>query len=201
TTLSLGEEAALLVRRLRRSGNVQVAQVMQRGLIFLAHAPREVRIVQPLVACGLRHILQYTQPLLNRLSAVRRHLLPLRQDIITDVLALLRRHPVPHLCARLQFLALRWRAFFQPAVVFQHLLSFLWTQAVEFLLWRRSVRRRRPIRISIWLSHHVSPIDIRVWRTITARILPLVLRSPRFLLLLSAPLALFLSLLLLPRRL
>jgi hypothetical protein len=48
---------ASFTRRLRRSANVQVAQVPKRGLIFLAHPTCKVRIAQVLIARRLRHIL------------------------------------------------------------------------------------------------------------------------------------------------
>ena len=41
----LEKDVALLARRLRRSADVQMAQVAQRRLVFFAHATREVRIV------------------------------------------------------------------------------------------------------------------------------------------------------------
>src|SRR5467141_2076550 len=148
-----------------------------------------------MVARGLRHILQHAQPLLNRLPALLRQLLPLRQDIITDVLALFRPQPAPHLRALLQFLPLFGWQVLQPSIVFQDPLPLLWTQVVEFRF-RRRVRRRRPVRIIIWPHRRLCSIHVRVRRTVHAGVLPLVLHSPCFLLLLSALLPLFLSLLL-----
>ncbi len=106
---------------------MQVAQVTQRGFIFLAHAPREIRIIQMLIARRLRHILQHAQSLLDRPLAVWRHLLPLWQDTSLDVLALFRRQPVPHLRALLQFLSLRRRQSLQTPVVLQDFPLFQWT--------------------------------------------------------------------------
>src|SRR5713226_5606429 len=152
-----------------------------------------------LVARGLWHILQHAQPLLNRLPAVLRQLLPLRQDLIADVLALFRPQLIPHLRALLQFLPLRGRQVLQPSIVVQDLLLFLWAQVIEFSPEWRSVRRWRPIRIETWSRRRLRAIHVRVRRTVRARILPLVLRSQCFLLLLLLP-PLLLSLLL-PRRL
>jgi hypothetical protein len=79
-------------------------------------------------------------------------------------------------------------------------------QFAEFFWRRRRVRRRRTVRIIALPRHHPRAIYVRGWRparvrirwTVRARVLPFVLRPPRFLLL-SALLPLFLSLL--PRRL
>ena len=97
----------LLVRRIWRSANVQVAQIAQRGFIFFAHAAREVWIIQVLVAGAFRHIFQYRQTILNGAFAVRRHLLPPGEHVILDVVALCGRHFLPYLRAFLHFLALR----------------------------------------------------------------------------------------------
>lgn len=78
---------------------MQMAQVVQRGLIFFVHALREIRIAQPLIAREFRHVLEHAQPLLNGLLPLRRQVLPCRQNVIPDVLALLRRHLSPRLLA------------------------------------------------------------------------------------------------------
>src|SRR5882762_1187426 len=148
-----------------------------------------------MVARGLWHILQHAQPLLNCLPALLRQLLPLRQDIIADVLALFRPQPAPHLRALLQFLPLCGWQVLQPPIVFQDPLPLLWAQVVEFRF-RRGVRRRRPVRIIIWPHRRLRSIHVRVRRTVRAGVLPLVWHSPCFLLLLSVLLPLFLSLLL-----
>src|SRR5260370_5663601 len=135
-----------------------------------------------MVARGLWHILQHAQPLLNRLPAVWGKLLPLRQDIIADVLALFRPQLIPHLRALLQFLPLRGRQVLQPPIVLQDLLLFLRAQVVEFFPERRRVRRWRPIRIETWPRRRLGAICVRVRRTVRARLLPLVLPSPSFLL-------------------
>src|SRR5260370_335702 len=181
-----------------------MAQIAQRRFIFLAHPPREIRIIQMLVARRLRHVLQHAQSLLDRALGVRGHLLPLRQDITADVLALFRRQLIPHLRALLQFLPLCWRQFLQPPIVLQDLLLFLRIQAVEISSRRRIVRRRWTVRIIIWPRHHPRaiyvrgrrPARVRIRRPVRARVLPLVLRPPCLLLLLSVLLPLFLSLLL-----
>ena len=75
---------------------------MQSRLVFVAHSARKVRIAQAPVARGLRHILQHAKLLLNRLLALPRNLSPLRQHIILNMLALLRRHPAPGIFFRAQ---------------------------------------------------------------------------------------------------
>src|SRR5260370_38379900 len=98
---------ALFGRRVRRSAYVQMAQVAQRGFVFLAHAPREIRIIQMLIARRLRHVLEHAQSLLDRPLAVRRQLPPPRQDILLNVLALLRSKSAPPLRSLLHSLPLR----------------------------------------------------------------------------------------------
>ena len=88
---------------------MQMTQVTQRGPILFAHAPGKLRIIQSLIARGLRHVLKPAQTLLNRLPAVRRHLSPLWQHVILDVVALRLCHLVPDLPTLPQFLTLCWR--------------------------------------------------------------------------------------------
>ena len=74
---------------------MQMAQVVQHRFIFFAHTAREVRIIQVLVARGFRHVFQHVQPASNGPLPVRRQLLPSRQDIVLDVIPLLRRQSAP----------------------------------------------------------------------------------------------------------
>src|SRR5438477_4497711 len=189
----LDKKVELLVRRVRRA-YVQVAQITQHGLVFFAHAPREIRVVQVLVPRRFRHILQHTQPLLNRPLPVRRKLLPLRRQIIPNVIFLFRRQPAKYFLALFDFLSVSRRKVPLLVIVLDDLSLFLRTQLVKFLLWRRSVSRWRPVRIDIWRPHQVRPIGVRTRGTIRAGVLPLVLRSADFLPLLSIVSLLFLSL-------
>jgi hypothetical protein len=147
-TKNLQLRTVLFARRVRRSAHMQVAQIAQGCPVFVAHAPCEVRVTQPLVARRLRHILQHTQPLLNRLPAVRRHLLPFRQHFITDVVALLRRHPLPDLRSLAQLLLLLWRKL--PESLFIPLESLA--------LFRRKLTRT-PRRIRWTVPVEVRPLD------------------------------------------
>src|SRR2546430_4797018 len=113
---------------------------------------------------------------------------------------LFRRQPAKYFLALFDFLSVRRRKISLLVIVLDDLSLFLRTQLVKFLLWRRSVRRWRPVRIDIWRPHQVRPIRIRARRTIRAGVLPLVLCSSYFLPLLPVVSLLFLSLLL-PRRL
>ena len=99
----------LFVRRVRGSANMQMAQIPECSSIFFAHPARKIRIIQPLIPRRFRHILQHTQPLLNRLPALRRHLLPSRQHIVADVVALIGRHLFPNLRPLPKLLLLLWR--------------------------------------------------------------------------------------------
>ena len=96
TRLSLGY-AVLFVRRFRRPTHMQVAQIAKGCFIFVAHSAREIRIVQVLITRRLRHVLQHIEPASNRSLPVRRKLLPFRQDVVLDVISLLRRKFLPRL--------------------------------------------------------------------------------------------------------
>lgn len=85
---------------------MHVTQVLQGGFFLLGHALGEIRISEALVACGLRHILQDTEFLLDHLLAVPGHLLHFRQHIIFDVVALLRSQIAPSLFLVVQIGAL-----------------------------------------------------------------------------------------------
>jgi hypothetical protein len=85
---------------------MQVAQVSQGRLILFAHSAGKIWIVQVLVPRRLRHILQHAEAASNRPLPVRRKLLPFRQDIVLDVISLLRSQASPHTLALAQFLLL-----------------------------------------------------------------------------------------------
>jgi hypothetical protein len=74
---------------------VHVAQVLESGAFFIAHAAGEIRISQALVAGGFGHILQDTELLANHLLAVPGHLLHTGQDFAFDVIALLGSEAAP----------------------------------------------------------------------------------------------------------
>src|SRR5260370_11949949 len=156
-----------------------------------------------LVPRGPRHILQDAQPLLNRALPVRRKLLPLRQDIAVNVVALLRRQPASIGSCLSHLLLLSRRQLLIALVVLQNFLLLLPRASVESL-WRRSVCRRRLAQIIIRPRRHPRvtwvrgrrPMRVRIRRTVRARVLPLALRSPRILLLLSLLLPFFFSCLL-----
>src|SRR5467141_1196233 len=145
---------------------MQVAQISQRRSIFIAHPAREVRIVQPLVARRFRHVLQHAQPLLNRLPALRRHLLPSRQHFIADVVALLRRHLLPDLRSLAQLLLLRRRKLPESLLIPLQSLPFF----------RRELARTHR---RVWGT---VPVEIRPLYGLPARIgraIPSVARVPR----------------------
>src|SRR6266850_2906272 len=173
TALELGTNeqlrAASLIRRVRRSPNMQVAQISQRRPVVLAHPAREVRIVQPLVARRFRHILQHAQSLLNRLPALWRHLSPSRQHIIAHVVALLRGHLLPDLRSLAQLLLLLWGK--PPELSFILLKSPPFFRR-EFSRASRRIRRTVPIDIR---PLHALPSHIRRAIPRVAR----VSRSPR----------------------
>src|SRR6266480_1366279 len=119
-----------------------------------------------LVARRFRHILQYAQTLLNRPLPARRKLLPLRRQIIPDMILLFRRQPAKYFLALFDFLSVRRRKVSLLVIVLDDLSLLLRTQILKFLLWLRSVSQRRPVRIDIWRPHQVSPIGFRTRGTI-----------------------------------
>ena len=193
--LTLGNNAALFARRVRRA-HMQVAQIAQHGLIFIAHAAREIRIIQMLVARRLGHILQHAQTLLNRPPPAIREFLPFRRQIIPNVILLFRRQLLPLVRAPIQFLSFPRGEVPLLVIVLDDLSLFLRTQVSIFSLGRWRVRRRRPVRIGVWPRYHLGSICVRIRRAVRPRILPLVLRSPCFLPRLAILSSLFLSLLL-----
>ena len=127
---------------------MQVAQIPQRRSILFVHPTREVRIVQPLIPCRFRHVLQHTQPLLNRLPTLRRYLLPFRQHFIANVVALLRRHLLPDLRSLAQLLLLLWRKLFE----------LLFISLESLALFRRKITRT-PRCIRGTVSVEIRPLD------------------------------------------
>ena len=95
STVSYELSAFLLSRRVRRSADMQMAQIPQGRPILVADSFGKPRIIQPLIPRRFRHVLQHAQPLLNRLTPVGRHLAPSREHIILDVISLLRSHLRP----------------------------------------------------------------------------------------------------------
>jgi len=79
-----------------------MTQIMQSLPVLIAHSPREIRIAQPPVLRRLRHILQHSQLLLNRLLTLPRNLPPSRQNVVLHVAPLLWRHSPPGILLRTQ---------------------------------------------------------------------------------------------------
>src|SRR5271169_743203 len=190
---------SLLARRLRRATHVRVAQILQHGLLILAHSLRKVRIVQPLIPRRFRHVLQHAQLLLHYLLAVPRHLLPLRQHVVLDVVSLLGRHPPPivflnllvrpllrrHFIPLIELLPnlvlLLGRKILERAAILQHLVALLWRQRAHLIhpgprrpdprLLPRSQTRSPAIRRPVRITKIGSCRSMGHWGTVRARIL------------------------------
>ena len=104
---------------------MHVAQIAQSRLILVAHPLGELRIIQPFIPRELRHVLQDTQSLLNRLAPVLRHLSPLRPDIVPNVILLRRREVIPNTNPLLQLLPLRRSHPVEAVVILDDLLLLL----------------------------------------------------------------------------
>src|SRR5258707_8316915 len=136
---------ASFVRWVRRA-HMHVAQVAQHGFVFFAHAAREIRIIQMLVARRLRHVLQHAQSLPDRLLLVGGQLPPLREQVILDMPLLFRRQLSPLSLTIANLLLLLRRQTSEILIV----LFFLRTQILIALRICRSVARIRwPVRIEI----------------------------------------------------
>src|SRR6476660_6513707 len=148
---------ASLVRRVRRSPDMQVAQIPQRRPVVIAHPTRKVRLVQPLVTRRFRHILQHAQPLLNRLPAFRRHLLPSRQHFVAHVVALRRGHLLPDSRPLAKLLLLLWRKLPESSLVLLESPPFFRR------VFTRTTRIRRTVPIEIRPLHR---LPAAIWRAI-----------------------------------
>src|SRR5216683_829026 len=168
---SLKPKTALFIPRwVRRAAYMQVAQIVQRCPVLFAHSARKIRIVQPLVSRGFRHILQYAEFLLNHLLAFPRHLPPLRQHIVLDVIALLRRHSAPGIFFREQIRPLH-RSHFVP------LIELLFDPTL--LLGREILKRSAALQNAVALLRSQLPHLIHKWaRRTDTDLLPWI--HPRF---------------------
>lgn len=130
---------------------MHVAQVAKHGLVFLAHTPCEVRVIQMLIPRRLRHVLQDVQAALDRVPTRRRQLFPCRKHVVADVALLLRRQLGPNAQALPHFLLLLRRKLSEASFV---LLQFLPLFGREIA--RAIARIRRPVRIEIRLSRRIA---------------------------------------------
>lgn len=120
--------------RIRRAADVQVAEITQSGAIFIAHSASEVWIGEMLVASPLWHVLQNTEALLDGLLARRRQIAPHGQHLVPDVIALLRRHLLPHPAPFAHFLLLLRGQLLEALAVLQDALPFFRTQALLLVI-------------------------------------------------------------------
>ena len=131
-------------------------EAAQHGLFVRAQALHEPRIVQRGLAVRRTHLLQRVQTPGDHLLAVRRHLLPFRQQRSLHVLALLGRHALPSLCAIFHRAALRRRKTVVALQILANLLLPFRRQTSEafvvlqktFLLLRRHLPQ--PLRPLTW---------------------------------------------------
>lgn len=134
---------------------MQVAQIMQHGAVFIAHAAREVRISQAAVARGLRHVLQHAELLLNDLLALPGNLPPPRHYVVLNVVALLRPQVAPGIFLVAEIGALL-RAHAVPLIE-------LITNAV-LLLRRKILKRSAVLQHAIALRRRQVAHAIHKWR-------------------------------------
>ena len=116
--------------RIRGAAYVQMAQIAQRSAVFWTHSASKVRVVKMLVACKLRHVLENAQPLLDSLLSLWRQVAPVRQHFIFNVIALLRRHLLPHPLAVAHVLLLLRRQLPKALLILKHPLAFFGAEAL-----------------------------------------------------------------------
>ena len=109
---------------------MEVAEVAQGGAIFVAHAAGKVGIAEMAIARVLGHVLENAEALLDGFLALRRHVAPCRQNVILDVIALLRSHLLPDVGARAHILLLLGRELAEALAILQHALAFFGAQTM-----------------------------------------------------------------------
>jgi hypothetical protein len=109
--------------RVRGATYVQMAQIAQRSAVFCAHTAGKVGVVQMLIARELRHVLEYAEALLDGFFSLWRQSAPVRQYIILNVIALLRRHLLPNTLTVPHVLLLLRRQLPEASLILEHPLS------------------------------------------------------------------------------
>ncbi len=150
---------------------MQMAQIMQRLPVLIAHSTRKIRVAQPPVPRRLRHILQHAQLLLNHLLPLPRNLPPSRQNVVFHVAPLFRRHSPPGIFLRAQV---------------RPLLSAQMVPLIELLPNSALLFRRQILERTAALQHAIPLLRIqiahavhkRTWRANT-NLLPRSQRGPR----------------------
>ena len=153
-------QSFIAARRIRRSAHMQMAQIVQRLPVLIIQSPREVWIVQSLIARPFRHVLQYTKLLLDHLLALPGNLSPSRQHLIFHIVALFWRHSPP-------------RIFFRAQI--RSLLCIQVVPLIKLLADAVLLLRRKILKCSATLQHAIAllrcqithAIHKRAWRTNT----------------------------------
>jgi hypothetical protein len=109
---------------------MQMAQIAERSAVFWAHTTSKVGVVQMLVARELRHILEHAQTLFNGLLPLGRQITPGWQYVIFNVIALLRRHLLPHPLTVAHILLLLRRQLPKALLILEHSLSLFGTEVL-----------------------------------------------------------------------
>ena len=115
---------------IRGAAYVEMAQIAQRSTVFFAHTPREVGVFQMLIARKLGHVLKHAQTLLNRFLSLWRQIAPVGQHFIFDVIALLRRHLLPHVLAVAHVLLLLRRQLPKASLILKNPLPIFGAEAL-----------------------------------------------------------------------
>jgi len=161
---------------------MQMAQIPQGGPVFVAHPACERRIIQVSVASRFRHVLQHTQALLNSLLPLLRQIPPRRQYVVLDMVALLRRHLLPHPSAFPHVLLLLRRQLAEALLILDHSLAIFGAQAILLLaespIVYSAVRSSRRV-LALWrpVGIHTSTIEILPLRILSVKVSPARIRA------------------------
>lgn len=154
---------------------MEVAEVAQRGAVLVAHTASKVWIVEVLVTRRLGHVLKNAQALLDGFLALGRHVAPIGQYFILNVVALLRRHLLPDAVAVAHILLLLRRQLPEALLILDHALALFGAEpsllvtsvgTVVILRASRVLARGRAIGICFAIESWtigIRPIGIRYW--------------------------------------
>jgi hypothetical protein len=124
----------IIHRRFGGAAHVQMAQIAQCSAVFRAHAPSKIRVPQMFIARELRHVLENAQALLDGFLSLWRQIAPGRQHFIFNVIALLRRHLLPHTLTVAHVLLLLWGQLPKASLILEHPLLIFGAEALLLIV-------------------------------------------------------------------
>jgi hypothetical protein len=170
-----------VIERLRTGRIAHGIQATQHGLFVRTQTPHKLRIVQGGLAVCRTHLLQRVQTTGDHLLAVRRHLLPFRQQRSLHILPLIRRHALPRRSAIFQRTTFCGRQIIVLLQILANLLLPLRRQAAEaFVILQKVIlllRRHLPEALHPWSGQFSFALSICTRAFIRWRVTSLPLRA------------------------